>query len=376
MGLTNYKLGSLIQFEDERNIEGNYTVKDVKGVSIQKMFIETKADMSGVSLTPYILVKPGFFVFVPITSRNGEKITLAFNNSDQTFIVSSAYVVFSIQNKELLDPYYLFMYFNRPEFDRYSRFNSWGSAREAFTWEEMCDIDIVLPPLTIQQQYANIYKAMIANQQSYERGLEDLKKVFDSYIDKLRKQGTTTQIGNYLDVIEEKNEKLLYGEDSVRGISIEKKFIYTKANMDGVNLKPYYVVKPNEFAYVSVTSRNGEKISLAINDSNETYICSSSYIAFKSKDTNILWPKYLMLFLLQSEFDRYARFNSWGSARETFDWEEMCNVQIPIPDIQTQKAIADIFTVYTTRKKINEQLKAKIKAICPILIRGSLSNGG
>ena len=87
MGLTNYKLGSLIQFEDERNTEGKYSVKDVKGVSIQKMFIETKADMSGVSLSPYILVKPGFFVFVPITSRNGEKITLAFNNTEQTFIV-------------------------------------------------------------------------------------------------------------------------------------------------------------------------------------------------------------------------------------------------------------------------------------------------
>ena len=88
-----------------------------------------------------------------------------------------------------------------------------------------------------------------------------------------------------------------------------------------------------------------------------------------------MWPKYLMLFLLQSEFDRYARFNSWGSARETFDWEEMCNVQIPIPDIVIQKAIAEVFSVYNKRKKINEQLKAQIKGICPILIRGSLEEG-
>ena len=82
-----------------------------------------------------------------------------------------------------------------------------------------------------------------------------------------------------------------------------------------------------------------------------------------------------MLFFTRAEFDRYARFNSWGSARETFDWSEMCRVKIPIPDIETQKAIAQMYTVYVTRTKINEQLKAQIKDICPILIRGSLEEG-
>ena len=81
---------------------------------------------------------------------------------------------------------------------------------------------------------------------------------------------------------------------------------------------------------------------------------------------------YLFMYFSRSEFNRYARFNSWGSARETFDWSEMCDMQIPIPDIKVQKAIAEIFTVYTTRKQINEQLKAQIKNICPVLIRGSL----
>ena len=82
-----------------------------------------------------------------------------------------------------------------------------------------------------------------------------------------------------------------------------------------------------------------------------------------------------MLFLTRTEFDRYARFHSWGSARETFDWDEMCNVEIPIPDIKVQKAIAEVFAVYNARKRINEQLKAQIKDICPILIKGSLEEG-
>lgn len=374
MALTKYKLGELIQLEDERNSDGRYALDDVKGISIQKIFIETKADMKDVSLSPYILVKPDFFAYVTVTSRNGGRITLAHNDTENTYIVSSSYVVFSVKRVDLLNSDYLFMYFNRPEFDRYARFNSWGSARETFDWDTMCDIDIELPDLPTQQKYVDIYNAMVANQHSYERGLEDLKLVCDSYIEDLRRRLPSEKIGKYIEPSELINENLEYGIDSVRGISIEKKFIETKANMEGVSLKPYLLIRPNEFAYVTVTSRNGGKISLALNDSEDTYICSSSYVVFKSKDIKKLLPQYLMLFFTRAEFDRYARFNSWGSARETFDWSEMCSVKIPIPDIETQKAIAQMYTVYVTRTKINEQLKAQIKGICPILIRGSLED--
>ena len=372
MALTKYKLGELIQLEDERNSDGRYTLSDVKGISIQKIFIETKADMKDVSLSPYILVKPDFFAYVTVTSRNGGKITLAHNDTKNTYIVSSSYVVFSVKRADLLNSDYLYMFFNRPEFDRYARFNSWGSARETFDWDTMRDIDIELPDLPAQQKYVDIYKAMVANQQSYEGGLEDLKLVCDGYIENLRRKMPCEKIGEYITLSESINDYLEYSIDSVRGISIEKKFIETKANMEGVSLKPYLLVRPNEFAYVTVTSRNGEKISLALNDSEDTYICSSSYVVFRSKDINKLLPQYLMLFFARTEFDRYVRFNSWGSARETFDWNEMSNVEIPIPDISVQKAIADMYGVYIARTRINEQLKAQIKDICPILIRGSL----
>lgn len=374
MGLTRFKLGELIQLEDERNSDGRFTLPDVRGISIQKVFIETKANMEGVSLAPYIRVEPDFFAYVTVTSRNGEKITLAHNTTSETFIVSSSYVVFSVKRLDLLDSDYLFMYFNRPEFDRYTRFNSWGSARETFSWEDMCDIDIDLPKLAIQQKYVNIYNAIVSNQQSYERGLEDLKLVCDGYIEDMRRKTPCEKIGPYIELIETTNDNLHYDISAVRGVSIEKKFIETKADMTGVNLAPYLVVQPNEFAYVTVTSRNGEKISIALNESEDTYICSSSYVAFRSKDDEFLLPQYLMLFLSRSEFNRYARFHSIGSARETFDWDELCNVQIPIPDIQVQKAIAEIYSVYIMRKKINEQLKAQIKDICPILIKGSLED--
>lgn len=147
MGLKKYKLGELISLCDERNSDNKYTLSDVKGISIKKEFIETKADMAGVSLSPYILVRPDSFAYVTVTSRNGEKITLAHNTSEDTYIVSSSYIVFKVDKPEIILSDYLFIFFNRSEFDRYSRFNSWGSARETFSWEDLCDIDITLPSI-------------------------------------------------------------------------------------------------------------------------------------------------------------------------------------------------------------------------------------
>ena len=146
--------------------------------------------------------------------------------------------------------------------------------------------------------------------------------------------------------------------------------------MSGVVLKPYYIVQPDEFAYVTVTSRNGEKISLARNNSGKNYICSSSYIVFRVSSVERLLPSYLNMYFERSEFDRYCRFNSWGSARETFDWNEMCEVKIPIPDMNTQKSIVEIYNSYLKRKEINEKLKSQLKKLCPILIKGSLEEAG
>ena len=370
MGLGKYKLGALIQIHDERNVELAYGLNDVKGISIQKEFIETKADMSGVSLKPYILVKPGCFAYVTVTSRNGEKITIAHNNTNNTYIISSSYIVFRVKRTDLLLPDYLFMYFKRPEFDRYARYNSWGSARETFSWEEMCDIDIELPDIAIQQKYVDIYNAMLENQRCYESALEDLKLVCDAYIEELSKDYQSVTIGQFIFQRDLRNDGSL-GVSSVRGIATSKEFINTKADMEGVGLKNYKVVAPGQFAYVPDTSRRGDKISLALNISENTYLVSSISIVFDTQK-DVLLPEYLMLFFVRSEFDRYARFHSWGSARETFDWSEMCDVQIPIPDIKIQQYIVNIYTAYLLRKEINEQLKTQVKDVCPILIKGSL----
>lgn len=175
-----------------------------------------------------------------------------------------------------------------------------------------------------------------------------------------------------IEQIDRRNTKGQFGLSSVKGISIQKVFIETKANMDGVSLTPYKLVEPNTFAYVTVTSRNGEKITLAYNNSTNTYIVSSSYIVFKVKKPNLLSSEFLFMYFNRDNFDRFARFNSWGSARETFNWEDLIEFEIPIPDINIQQSIVDIYNAYITRKQINERLKQQIKDICPILIAGAI----
>ena len=375
MALTKCTLGEHIELRENTNDNLQYGVEYVRGVNNLKKLMPTKADINGRDLSKFQIVYPGEFVFNHRTSRNGSKFSIAYNDGDNPVICTEDYIVFRIKedSKQYLLAEWLYMCFNRAEFDRYVITNSWGSSTEFYNWEDICAVKMDLPDLPVQQKYVDIYNAMVANQQSYERGLEDLKLVCDGYIEDLRRNMTCEKIGLYLKENDKRNDIGLTVE-SVRGISTEKKLIETKANMEGVSLDSYKVVNPGQIAYVPDTSRRGEKISLAINDSLEPVLVSSISTVFGT-DAAVLLPEYLMLFFTRDEFNRFARFHSWGSARETFDWDEMCNVQIPIPDIEVQKAIAEIFSVYIKRKKINEQLKAQIKDICPILIKGSLEEG-
>lgn len=370
MALSEVRLGDLVELVEETNKDLLFGEEDVRGMTITKQIIPTKADVSGADLSKYWIVRPDYFVYNPRT--HGKKIGLGYNDSGKNFIISWNNVSFRIKEamKNKILPQYLFLHFNRAEWDRNACFCSWGSSTEVFSWDALGDMVLELPPIDIQQKYVDIYQGMVNNQKAYERGLEDLKLVCDGYIEDLRRKFPSEPIGKYLSLSDRRNDIGL-GLESVRGISIDKKFIFTKADMEGVGLSNYKVVLPNYLAFVPVTSRNGEKISLAYNDRIETYIVSSSYSVFYISDKKLYAP-YLNIILNRQEFNRYARFNSWGSAREVFSFDDMCSVKIPIPAIEVQKSIADIFKVYNTRRRINEQLKAQIKDICPILIKGSI----
>lgn len=370
MGLSKIRLGDYIQRSTVNNRDLKYGEDLIVGVNNTGVFTTPKGSTNGVNLKPYKIVETGAFVYNPTRLNLG---SIAYR-TEGLCIVSHLYMIFYLneKGKRIIDPQWLFMYFRRTEFQREVTFRNFGSQRPEFNFEDMSDIVVPLPPLNIQQKYVDVYNAMIVNQQSYECGMEDLKLTCDAYIDKLRSQYTLKKLKVFVSLREEKNEELRYDISDVKGISIEKKLIDTKANMVGVSLRPYTIIHPDDFAYVTVTSRNGGKISLAHNNTRDTYICSSSYVVFAVTNTEALLPSYLAMLFKRGEFDRYARFHSWGSARETFDWEEMCDVKLPVPPIDIQQDIVNIYEAYLTRKEINEKLKNQIKDLCPILIKGSI----
>lgn len=164
-------------------------------------------------------------------------------------------------------------------------------------------------------------------------------------------------LGNYIRLVDERNKNLAVTK--LLGVSISKKFIPSIANIVGTDLSNYKIVRTGQFAYGPVTSRNGEKISIAYLD-EEDCIISSSYTVFEVENKEELDPEYLMLWFSRPEFDRYARYKSHGSVREIFDWNELCMVELPVPDIEKQRKIVKAYKTITDRidlkQKINDNL--------------------
>ena len=171
-------------------------------------------------------------------------------------------------------------------------------------------------------------------------------------------------LGNYIRLVDERNKDL--SVTKLLGVSISKKFIPSIANIVGTDLSNYKIVRTGQFAYGPVTSRNGEKISIAYLD-EEDCIISSSYTVFEVENKEELDPEYLMLWFSRPEFDRYARYKSHGSVREIFDWNELCMVELPVPDIEKQRKIVKAYKTITDRidlkQKINDNLEETAQSL-------------
>ena len=368
------KLGKYLELVDIRNTDEKYGVDDLKGISINKVFISTKADTSNLNLKPYKVVEHGWFAYCTVTSRNGNKISIAYNDNNPC-IISSINPVFKVKDENKLLPRYLMMFFNRSEFDRYSRFNSWGSARETFSWDDFCDIELEIPSIDIQKKYVDIYEGLLANLRSYEKGLDDLKLVCDGYIEDLRKKYPMIEMSQFIKQRNEINSSLVYELNDVVGVSAEKKIIPTKADASKNDISKFVLVKANDFIY---NPRNG--IAVGLNDTNDTKIISWNNTCFYIDE---LWkskinPKFVFLFLCRSEWNRKSKFLSWGSSTEVFSFEAMGETEIPLVPIEIQDKIIKVLERRQSCQKFIEREKNLISSICPILIRGSVleANGG
>ena len=369
MALTKSLLGSYLELRENYNSELKYGLDDVRGVNNLKKLMPTKADLNGRDISKFNIVYPGEFVFNHRTSRNGSKFSIAYNDKEKPIICTEDYVVFKIRDdcKNKLHELWLYMFFNRPEFDRYVITNSWGSSTEFYNWDDIKSIKLEIPSFEVQQKYVDVYNSMLANQQSYERGLEDLKLICDAYIEDLRRKYPCEEIGPYIDIVNESNvdKAVTY----VQGVESSSSFMDTRANMEGVDISNYTIVRNGNIAYNPSRINLG---SIALYDKENPCVVSPMYCVFKITNTDKIIPEYLMLWFSRTEFQRYTWFYGAGSVRDTFDFNLMKEVKFPLPSKEIQSSIVDIYNSYNERKSINEKLKSQIKSICPILIKGSI----
>lgn len=368
MGLSKYRIGDLIEPYSKKCGISDLQPNDVSGINIDKEFFEP-AKQVGEDTSGYKIVPPNYFACNLMHVGRDEVLPVALNHSGHNKIVSPAYSVFRIKNEDTVMKEYFFILLKSSEKDRYFWFHTDSSIRQGLPWEDFCDIDITLPSIEQQRKYVDVYLSLQNNLATYQSKVDDLKLVCDGYIEDLRRKMPCEKIGQYIMPIDNRNSDLKI--KLAQGITNDKEFANPKQVAEAETSAK--IVRRGQFAYNRATTRNGEKISIAYRTGDDCVV-SSAYQVFEIAEKNKLYPEYLMMWYKRAEFDRYARYMSKGSAHEFFEYEDMEDVQIPVPSLEIQKAIASIYNAYKERKAIAAQLKELLNNLCPILIKGSLQN--
>lgn len=360
MGLIKTKIGHLIQEFALRNED----CKDIPftGININKEFMPSRADTNEIDSSKYKIVSKYDFVFSGMQTGRDNCIRIGVYDRDDLIQVSPAYQTFKVVSSDIL-PRFLFMYFNSKEKDRYGAFLSDGSIRSNLDWDRFCDIELDLPPIEIQRKYVAIYEGLLANLHSYENRLEEFKLVCDGYIENLRKKYPLQELRNYIDENKVKNESL---DAHILGISNEG-FIEPKQGVG--DERNYTLFSYNDFVYSPPRINVG---SIGLYKGNEKCACSPIYVTFHVNDLTKLNPDYLAMWYKRSEFLRHTEFYSIASVRNNFSFDLMQEYKIPIPPLEIQNSIVEVFNVYNERKEYVNRLKNIIKDICPLLVRGAI----
>ena len=363
------KIGELIEQINDVNSDLKYDENSAVGMTITKEIIPTKANLNGTDLSKFIIVRPESFIYNPRT--HGKKIGFGYNNTKDTYIISWNNIAFKIKDdkKSSVLADYLFLHFRRDEWDREACYQSWGTSTEVFTWDALCDMDIELPSIDIQQKYVDIYNAMLSNQQSYECGLEDLKISFNALIDRYKHTSKRIPVKDLLSEVDNRNSDGAI--TTLKGINISKQFMDSVANTTSVDLSKYKIVKNSQIAFSGMQTGRDKCIRIALSRYDYPIIISPAYTVFDITNHDMI-PEYFMIWFSRFESDRYGWFISDSSIRSNLDLDRFYETEVPVPDKKIQESIVEIYKAYIDRRDINENLKQQIKDICPILIKGSI----
>lgn len=356
------RIGDYIEWCDERNTAGrNYPVI---GINRDKTFMPTVANLDGVDITKYKIVSKGMFVFSGMQTGRDICIRIGLYDKAQPALISPAYTTFFINKENDVLPEYFFMYFNRKESDRYGWFISDSSVRANLDWPRFLDIEIPLPSVAEQQKVVNAWRAFREIKEQNEAKAAPLMQLCQSYIQELKHKYPMREIGAYIEECNLRNDEAKYNALQLKGVTSDGVFDVTKAKVQDLDFSNYKVVKKNDFAY-NPSRINIGSIALSTAD---VCIISPMYIVFHVSE-DIIIPEYLALWFRRTEFQRSTLFFASGSVRDTFGYKEMCNVKIPLPPIEVQQAIVNIYKCANEAKQIAEEADRLSREVCPALLQ-------
>lgn len=357
------KLGELIEECDLRNSDNTYTHGDVVGISTDKKFITTKANLEGVSLTSYKVVKPREFAYVADTSRRGDKIALALNTMEQSVLISSIYTSFRCKDENKLLPEYLYLLLIRTEFDRIARFNSWGSARETYMFSDLERYEIPLPAIEVQREYVAAYRSLQQLAEQNEALAAPLQEACNAFVVDCKEKYQYVKLGELISECTEKNRDYQYAPNDARGVYCDGTFGDTRANLSKSDLSSYKIVHKGDFAYSNRINIG----SIALNIDKDL-IVSPSYTVFKIVSNKIL-EKFLFILFRRKEFLRSTLFFAIGTIKDEFTFENMKEVKIPLPPIEVQRSIVALYNCAEEARAIAKEAREQLKILAPAMVQ-------
>lgn len=362
------RLGDYIEMRHENNSSLKYGVELIEGINNSGEFQSTKAITDDINLKPYKVVRHGDIVYNPSRLNIG---SLAYRTGGMC-IVSHLYQVFFVKEEcsSVLSAEFLTLYLRRSEFYRYVDYDNFGSQRAEYNLRKLSELQIPLPSPSEQQKVVNAWKALREIKEQNEAIAAPLMQVCQSYIQELKHQYDGVEIGPYIVRSDKRNSD--NGVKIVKSVSVTKEFNDTNAKVDKSNLGAYKIVAPNQISFVQTTG-NEKCLCAAINHFGYPIVVTSVNEVFETDD-KVINPDFLHLWFRRKELDRYARFHSWGSARETFTWDDMKRVRIPLPPPSVQQAIVNIYNCANEAKWIAAEADRMSREVCPALIQHVIHN--
>jgi type I restriction enzyme S subunit len=336
----------------------------VYGINKENEFMPTVANMTDVDTSKYKFLTKGVFAFNGM--HVGRDIAVPIGKYDKPFdaLISPAYTTFTIdKTKGILEEYFE-VFIRLDEFDRLAWFYCDSSVRGGLEWKRFLDIEIPLLSPEEQQKVVNVWKACREIKEQNEAKAAPLMQLCLSYIQELKHKYPAQEIGPYLEECDERNSDLKIKLS--QGIANTK--VFQDPKQVAANSKSDKIVRTGCFGYNRATTRNGEKISIAYRTGPDCTV-SSAYGVFRITNEEKLNPYFLWMWVSRPEFDRYARYMSKGSAHEFFEFDEMKRVKIPLPPIDVQRAIVNIYKCANEAKQIAEEADKLSRAVCPALLQ-------